>query len=91
MNSLCVSCCNLAFRHSGMYRCFKHGDKDCCGAAQYRYFVFLFLITAQAVITCQYDPFAPPGYHGEVRLRHFGLRVTAGVGVNTSAKGWGQD
>jgi len=40
----------------------------CCGAAQYRYFVFLFLITAQAVITCQYDPFAPPGYHGEVNL-----------------------
>ena len=30
--------------------------------------MFLFLITAQAVITCQYDPFAPPGYHGEVRM-----------------------
>ena len=34
---------------------------------QYRYLVFLFLITALAVITCQYSPYAPPGYHGTVR------------------------
>ena len=35
-------------------------------APQYRYMVFLTLITAQAVILCQYVPDAPPGYTGQV-------------------------
>ena len=37
---------------------------------QYRYLVFLFLITCLAVIMCQYSPYAPPDHHGAVRARH---------------------
>ena len=55
-----------------------HAQAAACCAMQYRYFVFLFLITAQAVITCQYDPFAAPGYHGEVRLDNRGPQHIAG-------------
>ncbi len=54
--------------------------------AQYRYLVFLFLITALAVIMCQYSPYAPPGHHGAVRtLAWARVRVRARARVKACA------
>ena len=39
-------------------------------ALQYRYLVFLTVITTQSVILCQYLPHDPPGYHGTVRTSY---------------------